>query len=282
MDNIADYIGQFVVDKLNTFNAGRNADKGVYFILLPNEKTAYYTLWFYNPRAEHHPNVFLSTLDVNAINSVEKAMKAVGNSLTTLTVKRRIDSISHNADDIISFGKYRGHHLFEVATIDPKYISWIANKYEARIQSERRFKELATSYSWVHQDLQTSRTHKAPVSCFVGTIDEKLKDLKLITLRIKVEDNPYKTRVIRGSTHFYVDQKIVATDEYGNLFFFTIRATDRSLESGKLSNADHAYQVGEIMHIRSAKVIKHYISRNIRYTKLGYIKLKIDNNPQQL
>lgn len=277
MDNIADYIGQFVVDKLNTFNAGRNADKGVYFILLPNEKTAYYTLWFHNPGAEYHPNVFLSTLDVNAINSVEKAMKAVANSFTTLTVKRRIDSISHNADDIISFGKYRGHHLFEVTTIDPKYISWIANKYEARIQSERRFKELATSYLWVHQDLHTSRTHKAPISCFVGTIDEKLNDLKLIILRIKVEDNPYKTRVIRGTTHFYVDQKIVATDESGNLFFFTVRATDRSLESGKLSNADHAYLVGEIMHIRSAKVIKHYTSRNIRYTKLGYIKLKKDN-----
>lgn len=273
MDNISDYIEQFVLDKLNTFNEGRNIDKGMYFILLPNEKTAYYTLWFYNPMAEHHPNVFLSTLDVNAINSVEKAMKAVVNSFAKLTVKLRIDSISHNADDVISFGKYRGYHLFEVATIDPKYVTWIANKYEARIQSERRFKELAATYSWVYQDLNTSRAHKVPFSRFVGTIDEKLSDLHLSVQRIKVEDNPYKTRVIRGTTHFYVDQKIVASDESGNLFFFTIRATDRSLESGKLSNADHAYQVGEKMHIRSAKVIKHYTSRGVGYTKLGYIKL---------
>ena len=274
MDNISGYIEQFVLDKLNTFNEGRNTDKGVYFILLPNEKTAYYTLWFYNPAAEFHPNVFLSTLDVNAINSVEKAMKTTANSFARLTVKMRLESISHNADDIVSFGKYRSYHLFEVAAIDPKYVTWIANKYEARVQSERRFKELAATYSWVYQDLNTSRMHKVPVSRFIGTIDEKLNDLHLSVRRVKVEDNPYKTRSVRGTTHFYVDQKIVASDESGNLFFFTIRASDRSLESGKLSNADHAYQAGDIMHIRSAKVIKHYTSRNIRYTKLGYIKTK--------
>ena len=274
MDNISGYIEQFVLDKLNTFNEGRNTDKGVYFILLPNEKTAYYTLWFYNPAAEFHPNVFLSTLDVNAINSVEKAIKTTANSFARLTVKMRLESISHNADDIVSFGKYRSYHLFEVAAIDPKYVTWIANKYEARVQSERRFKELAATYSWVYQDLNTSRMHKVPVSRFIGTIDEKLNDLHLSVRRVKVEDNPYKTRSVRGTTHFYVDQKIVASDESGNLFFFTIRASDRSLESGKLSNADHAYQAGEIMHIRSAKVIKHYTSRNIRYTKLGYIKTK--------
>lgn len=108
MSNISDYIEQFVLDKLNMFNEGRNEDKGVYYILLPNEKTAYYTLWFYNPAAEYHPNIFLSTLDVNAINSVGKAMKAVANSFVKLTVKIRIESISHNADDMISFGKYRG------------------------------------------------------------------------------------------------------------------------------------------------------------------------------
>ena len=274
MDNISGYIEQFVLDKLNTFNEGRNTDKGVYYILLPNEKTAYYTLWFYNPAAEFHPNVFLSTLDVNAINSVEKAMKTTANSFARLTIKMRLESISHNADDIVSFGKYRSYHLFEVAAIDPKYVTWIANKYEARVQSERRFKELAATYSWVYQDLNTSRMHKVPVSRFIGTIDEKLNDLHLSVRRVKVEDNPYKTRSVRGTTHFYVDQKIVASDESGNLFFFTIRASDRSLESGKLSNADHAYQAGEIMHIRSAKVIKHYTSRNIRYTKLGYIKTK--------
>ena len=274
MDNISGYIEQFVLDKLNTFNEGRNTDKGVYFILLPNEKTAYYTLWFYNPAAEFHPNVFLSTLDVNAINSVEKAMKTTANSFARLTIKMRLESISHNADDIVSFGKYRSYHLFEVAAIDPKYVTWIANKYEARVQSERRFKELAATYSWVYQDLNTSRMHKVPVSRFIGTIDEKLNDLHLSVRRVKVEDNPYKTRSVRATTHFYVDQKIVASDESGNLFFFTIRASDRSLESGKLSNADHAYQAGEIMHIRSAKVIKHYTSRNIRYTKLGYIKTK--------
>lgn len=36
MSNISDYIEQFVLDKLNMFNEGRNEDKGVYYILLPN------------------------------------------------------------------------------------------------------------------------------------------------------------------------------------------------------------------------------------------------------
>lgn len=274
MSKISDYIEQFVLDKLQVFNEGRNEDKGVYFILLPNEKTVYYTLWFHHPAAEYHPDIFLSTLDVNIINSVEKAMKAVANSFARLTIRMRLASISHNADDIISFGKYRGYHLFEVALIDPKYVAWIANKYETHVQSERRFKELAATYAGVYQDLNTSRIHKMPVSRFVGTVDEKLTGLDLTVRRVKTEDNPYKTRVVRGTTHFYVDQKIIAADEEGNLFFFTIRATDRSLESGKLSNADHAYQAGEKMHIRTAKVLKHYTSANIRYTKLGYIKLK--------
>lgn len=273
MSNISDYIEQFILDKLNTFNEGRNTEKGVYYVLLPNEKTAYYTLWFYNPVVVYHPNVFLSTLDVNAINSVEKAMRAVINSFAKLIIKYRIDSISHNADDIISFGKYRGYHLYQVSIIDPQYMAWIANKYEPRVQSEKRFKELATTYAWVHQDLHTSRIHKVPVSRFVGTLNEKLNDLDLSVLRVKKEDNPYKTREVGGATHFYVDQKIVAIDEAGNLFFFTIRATDRSLVSGMLSNADRAYQIGEKLHVRSAKVIKYYTSRSIRYTKLGYIKL---------
>lgn len=274
MGHISNYIEQFVLDKLNQFNEGRDEEKGVYYILLPNEKTAYYTLWFYNPAAEYHPNVFLSTMDVNVINSVEKAMKTVANSFAKLTIRLRLDSISHNADDVVSFGKYRGHRLFEVTLIDPKYVAWIANKYEARTQSERRFKELAATYSRVHQDLHTSQAQKIPASRFVGTVDEKLRDLHLTVRRVKTEDNPYKTRLIRGIPHFYVDQKIIAADESGNLFFFTIRATDRSLESGKLSNSDHPYRAGEKMHIRSAKVIKHYTSRNVRYTKLGYVKME--------
>lgn len=274
MSSITDYIEQFVLDKLNVFNEGRNTDKGVYYILLPNTKTAYYTLWFHNPTAVHHPYVFLSTLDVNAIHSVEKAMKSVINSFTRLDIMLKIDSISHNGDDIVTFGKYRGYRLHEVAIIDPKYVTWIADKYEARFSNEQRFKELAATYTWVYRDLNTSRKNKLPVSRFVGTPGDKLEDLHLTITRVRVEDNPYKTRAIRGTTHFYVDQKIIATDESGNFFFFTIRATDRSLVSGTLSNADHAYQAGEKLHLHSAKVLKHYVSRNIKYTKLGYIRLE--------
>lgn len=273
MAGISDYIEQFVLDKLKRFNEGRASDKGAYYILLPTPKTAYYTLWYYNPKAVHHLSVFVGNLDINAIGSVNKAMKTIANSYSTLHIVTHIEPAPDNGDDIILFGKYRGYHLHEIYLIDPKYVCWIADKYEPKVKSEQRFKELAVTYRNIYLDLHTSRIYKVPVSQHVGTVGEKLTDFTLTVVRVRVEDNPYKTQIIRGTPHFYVDQKIIATDKSGNLFFFTIKATDRSLQSGVLSNAAHAYQPGETLKFKSAKVLKHYLSSTIKYTKLGYLKL---------
>lgn len=273
MAGISDYIEQFVLDKLKRFNEGRSSGKGVYYILLPTVKTAYYTLWFYNPKAIYHFFVFIGDLDINAMSSVNKAIKILTNTYSTLQIINQITPGPDNGDDIILFGKYRGYHLHEIYTIDPRYVCWIADKYEPHVKSEQRFKELAETYRNIYLDLQTYRIYKTPVSQHIGTIGDKLTSLVLTISRVRIEDNPYKTKVVGGTPYFYVDQKIVATDNAGNLYFFTIKATDRSLQSGVLNNAAHAYQSGEKLLVKSAKVLKHYTSRNIKYTKLGYLKL---------
>lgn len=265
-------IEKIILQKLDSFNQGRSSEKGRYYILLPNEKTLYYTLWFYNPVSVYHSFIYLSNLELNAIGSVHKALKMVSNSFLSLSIIREIDSFLDNGDDLITFGKYKGHHLQEIYAIDPKYVLWIADKYQPHVKSEHRFKELAATYSQVYLDLQTRRRYKIPISHFVGTPGEKLTDLHLTITRVILEDDFYKTKVTNGVPYFYVDQLITAADTAGNLFLFAFKATDRSLASRTLPAGSHAYQPGEKVKISSAKILKHVELRNIKYTKIGYLK----------
>lgn len=265
-------IEKIIQEKLDIFNQGRSSDKGRYYILLPTGKTLYYTLWFYSPVSVYHSFIYLSNLELNIIGSVNKALKMVANSFLTLSIIREIDTSWDNGDDLITFGKYKGHHLQDIYTIDPKYVLWIADKYEPRVKSEYRFKELAVTYGQVYLDLQTRRRYKIPVSHFVGTPGEKLTDLTLTITRVRLEDDYYKTKVIDGIAYFYVDQLFTAVDTAGNLFLFVMKATDRSLSSRTLPAGCRLYQPGEKITIRSAKIVRHVELRNIKYTKLGYLK----------
>lgn len=270
---ITDEIQKIILEELSRFNRGRKSDQGRYYILLPNKKSIYYTLWFYDPAATYHSFIYLSNLDISAIGSVNKAIRMVQNSFLPLGIIREIESLMHNGDDILTFGKYRGLHLQEIYTIDPKYIVWIADKFEPRVKSEFRFKELATLYSKVYLDLQTRRRFKVPVSRHVGAVGEKLGGLNLTIVKVRVEDDAYKTRVVNGVIHFYVDQLLTAVDTAGNLFLFTVKAKDRSLASQVLPPGSHAFSKGEKVVIASAKVMKHLELHSIKYTKLGYVKL---------
>ena len=272
LPDISKEVEKMIFDRLETFNKGKTSDKGRYYILVPNTKTLYYTLWFYNPSAVHHPSVYLSNLDLNAINSVNKALRIISNTYYPLYITDNTSTISNNGDDIITFGKYRGHHLHEIYSIDPRYVCWIADKYEAQGKNEQRFKEIATTYKQIYLDLYTHRKYKKPTSQYIGTPNERLSNLKLIITKVRLEDDPYKTKIIEGCAYFYVDQLITAADVAGNLFLFAIKAKNHSLESRVLSSYAHAYKAGDKLSISSAKVIKHIESHNIKYTKLGYIR----------
>ena len=62
-----------------------------------------------------------------------------------------------------------------------------------------------------------------PVSRFVGTPGEKLSDLKLTITKVRIEDDSYKTQIIRGTEYFYVDQLLTAVDIAGNYFLLRIK-----------------------------------------------------------
>lgn len=268
---MSEEITKIVLDKLNAFNRGKETDKGRYYIVLPNTKTAYYTLWFFDPDANYHSTIYLSYLDLNVISSVNKALKIVSNSFLPLFIKREIQTSLGNGDNILTFGKYRGHYMHDIYMIDPRYIIWIANKFEAHVKSEVRFKELASMYKKVYLDLNTKKSYKILESQFVGTIGERLFDLTLIITKVRLEDDFYKTKIVHGTEYFYVDQAMTARDSMGNLFLLKIKAKDRSLMSQTLSSGSHAYHVGDSLRLKSAKVLQHLETHNIKYTRLGYI-----------
>ena len=59
--------------------------------------------------------------------------------------------MSTHGDDLIAFGKYRGHFLYEILRIDPGYVNWIAFKYTPIIPKQERFVKMAqatTASTW--------------------------------------------------------------------------------------------------------------------------------------
>lgn len=285
ISGISSEVERVIREKLEAFNAGKTSDKGRYYILMPNQRTLYYTLWFYNPAATYHHYIFLDTLELNIISSLNKAMRLVANSYMSLHITNHTDQLfgssGNNGDDIITFGKYRGHKLQEIYTIDPRYIAWLADKYEPRVRNEFRFKELAVTYNRIYFDLHTPRKYKIQTSQYVGSVGEKLTDLTLTVYRVRIEDDPYKTSIVRGTPYFYVDQIVTAIDKAGNLYTFTVKASGSSLQSRTLNSYAHPYKPGEKLFIASAKVMKHFESRNIKYTRLGYIKYRKNDSKEQ-
>lgn len=135
-------------------------------------------------------------------------------------------------DDIISFGKYHGHFLHEIFRIDPAYVSWIAYKFTPRIPKQERFVQIAQVYHSVHLDIQKRQAHqKYSTSRFLGKEGDKVKELTLKVLRVRLEDDPYKTTVKGTTPYFYVRQILTLEDPIGNLVTFRTNSRTASRES---------------------------------------------------
>lgn len=262
-----------ILDKLDSFNVGRATDKGRYYILVPSPTRRYYTLWFYRPEAVFHPVIYLMDLELSALGSVSRAIRELTHTLLPLFITNDIRRSPDNGDDLISFGKYRGYHLYDINRIDPRYVAWLADKYEPHVKSEARLKELAASYRFVYLDLHTRKHYKTAAIGFAGAPGDKLTNLNLTIVKVRVEDDPYKTRIEGGIPRFFVDQLLTAIDTEGHRFLLRMKNKAYSLASGVLPAGVHAYQVGEKLHIKSAKVLKQIETPNIRLTRIGYIKL---------
>ena len=272
-------------NKLNEYNQGRASYKeaGAYLVVLPRVEKLHYTLWLYSLLSQRQPLLYICDLSTDIHDSLRMASSMFYYSrLSLYLVAYNEKRMQSNGDDLIAFGKYRGHFLHEILKIDPAYLGWIAYKYTPQIPKQERFVKIAQAYYSVYLDfmLHISKEKKSS-GHYLGEIGERLTNLKLKINHIKLEDDPYKTRIYNGKEEFYVKQVLTLSDENGNRVRLSIPSRTPSGVSGTLSGIEHAYQIGEILYVASAKITRKYESRGRKYTCLGHVKLHIPPHPHE-
>ena len=262
--------------KLNEYNRGRASfkEEGVYLVVLPRPGKPNYSLWLYSPLPEKQSILYIHDLSPDINESLRVASTMFYYSKRCLILvdynEKRMQS---NGDDLIFFGKYRGHFLHEILKIDPSYLSWIAYKFTPKIPKQERFVKIAQAYHSIHLDImQRKSREKRSSSRYLGELGEKLTDLKLKVTRVRLEDDPYKTRVNGTTPQFFVKQILTLTDASGNLAVMSIPSKNPSAVSCTLSGIEHEYRLGEIIYIESAKVSRRYESYGSKYTLLSHVK----------
>ena len=64
-------------------------------------------------------------------------------------------------------------------------------------------------------------------------------------------------------------------DSAGNFVSIRMNARTASRKSCQLPAVEHAYQVGEIMEIASARIARTYMIGSSKYTQLTHVKLHV-------
>lgn len=251
---------------MNGFNAGRQERNGFYAISVATEYRRYYALW--RIFADGKPPLFIRTLTDAFATSVAKAMEVLKHGRVVLkwVDNRYFVPYYEQTYEPLSFGKYRGKRISEVYYVDPMYVLWLANRFEPEKKKLRRVVGIARAFAEIHAELTPPRraVYHSP-SEFVGQKGDKLSDLVLKVLFVKQQVDTYKP-------DFYIDQRVLAVDERGNRYSFTEKAAGRSLTPKALNCYSRTFAVGGTLGIRSAKVMEHYESRGVKYTRLGYVK----------
>ena len=267
--------------KLNEYNRGRASFKeaGVYLVVLPRPGKPNYSLWLYSPLPEKQSILYIHDLSPDINESLRIASTMFYYSRRCLILmdynEKRMQS---NGDDLIFFGKYRGHFLHEILKVDPAYLSWIAYKFTPKIPKQERFVKIAQAYHSVHLDVMLRKSKEVRrKSRYLGEVNEKLTDLKLKVMRVRLEDDPYKTRIYGTTPQFFVKQILTLNDASGNLVTMSIPSKTPSAVSCTLSGIEHEYRPGEIIYVASARVSRLFESYGSQYTRLSNVKLAIVN-----
>ena len=256
-----------ITETLAHFNAMRKDTTGQYAISIATPYRRYYALWriFKDGKAP----LFIRTLADTAAVALGKAMEMLKHCTVSLEWKDNefFTPYYEQTYDTLSFGKYQGKRIAEVYYIDPGYVLWLANKFEPEKKKLLKIKATACSFAAIHAELSPPRraTYYSP-SQFVGTKGEKLPRMTLKVLYVKQQVDTYKP-------DFYIDQRVIAADRLGNRFTFTEKAAGRSQTPKALSCFSRAFLPGMEITLESAKVMGHYESRGVKYTRLGYLKL---------
>ena len=263
--------------RLRQYNEGRPSYKetGAYLVVLPRPGHPNYTLWIYSPLPGRQSIFYLHELAPDAEESLRMASSwCYYSSRRLLVVEYNAKHMQSRGDDLVSFGKYRGHFLHEVLAVDPAYVAWIAFKFTPRIPKQERFVAIARIYHSVHLDFQQQRNRQGIQGHFLGKEGESVKDLTLTITKVCTEDDPYRTQVQGNTPCFYVRQVLWLKDAAGNCATFRVAAHTPSHESGVLPALEHPFRPGEIVQVKSARISRTYITKNVRWTRLTYVKLQ--------
>lgn len=266
---------ELLYSKLNVYNQGRASYKeaGAYLVVLPRPERPQYTLWIYSPLPERQAIFYIRDLSENIHEALRVASTLCYYSPRSLyIVEYNAKRMQSKGDDIVSFGKYHGHFLHEVLSIDPSYVSWIAFKYTPRIPKQERFVQIARIYHSVWLDFQQRRNRALKQSHYLGKEGEKVENLRLIVTHARIEDNPYRTHIQEHIPYFYVRQVLKLKDAMGNLVTMRINARTPSHVSGQVPATEHIYQPGERVYVASARIVRTYLAGTTPTTRLGYVK----------
>lgn len=252
--------------RIEIFNRGRNRDNGTYVISMATAYRPYYSLWRVFPARESP--VFVRMLGVTFETAAGRAFGLLRNCNVWLDVADTsvFDSYYAEGDEIIPFGKYKGKHLSEIFYIDPSYIYWLANKFVSDDKKYKHLKDLAICFETIRFEFVVHKSRVPSVSRFVKNVGDRLKDIQLTVLNVRIQVDTYKP-------DFYVDQSVLAADRDGNRFTFLVKAAARSLSPDVLSCMSRKVEKHETLCVKSAKVMSHYESHGVCHTRLGYVKL---------
>lgn len=263
---VNDDLAEKIFRRVEEFNRGRRDDMGYYAISVATPFRSYYALWRVFTNVSSIP-VFVQTLAVTMDDAVQRAIGYLLNCNVKLLIKDNtfFEPYYGMTADIVEFGKYRGKRLSEIYRIDPNYVLWLANKFEPRTYRNKKLSILAKGFARVHYETMVMKGHIPGASRHIGVKGEKLTDLNLTVLGVRYQLDSYK----RG---YYVDQSVLATDADGNRFSFVVKAAGESFAPDTLNCHTRKFSPQEHLHIRQAKVLSHFESRGVKYTRIGYVK----------
>lgn len=253
------------MQRVANFNRGRNDTAGKYIISTATTFRPYYSLWRVFP-TQVAP-LLIRTLALTLEEAVERTMQLLHNCNVALGVwdNTYFEPYYGQTDDIIPLGKYRGKRMSEIFYIDPPYVLWLAGKFQPEMKKYEKIVEIARQFAQVHFELTVTKKHIPSVSQYVGKVGEKLTDLQLTVINVRLQVDTYKP-------DYYVDQNVLAADRDGNRFIFLVKAAGKSLMPYQLNCRTRLVEKQQEVRIASAKVMSQYESRGVRYTRLGYVK----------
>lgn len=263
--------------KLNAYNLKKASFKevGAYLVVLPRPEHPRYSLWIYSPLPGRQSIFYIFDLSEDIHETLRMASTLCYYSLRPLLlVEYNAKRMLNRGDDIISFGKYHGHYLHEILRVDPGYLTWIAFKFTPRIPKQERFAQIARIYHSVYLDILQRKARQPSTGRFLGKEGEKVENLTLTVLSVRLEDDPYKTQVKGTTPYFYVRQVLKLKDASGNLVTFRVNARTASRNSCQLPAVEHAYQADETVHIASARIANTYTIGKNKWTRLNYVKFR--------